>query len=83
MKNKKAVVIGNDILANSDTGVYYNITTKKQNNMTYVNVKGTTEEIDFTFSFKDRKELIRIASAVMLETVKLDRKVRSAINELQ
>lgn len=28
MKNKKAVVIGNDILANSDTGVYYNITTK-------------------------------------------------------
>lgn len=51
--------------------------------MTYVNVKGTTEEIDFTFSFKNRKELIRIASAVMLETVKLDRKVRSAINELQ
>lgn len=83
MNKKKAVVVRKDFLANSDTGIYYIVTTKKQNNLTIVNVKGTADEINFTFSFKDKNELIKIASEVMVETVKLDRKVRTAINELQ
>lgn len=83
MKNKKAVVVRNEVLVDSDTGAYYNITTKKQNNITSINVIGTAEEIGFTFSFKDRNELIRFVSAVIIEKIKLEKKVRTAINELQ
>ena len=82
MKNKKVVVI-NEFLENKETGACYKLIIKKQNNITNIDVKGITEEIDFTFSFKDRNELIRIASAIMIEIVKLDKKVTTAINYLQ
>lgn len=82
MKNKK-VVVRNEFLENKETGACYKLIIKKQNNITNIDVKGITEEIDFTFSFKDRNELIRIASAIMIEIVKLDKKVTTAINYLQ
>ena len=83
MKNKKVEIIGNDVLVSKETGLCYNMTIKKEDNVTSVDVTGVADNTKFTFSFKDRKELLKLTSKVIIDKERLENKVRNAINELQ
>ncbi|MBO5179798.1 MAG: hypothetical protein J6B87_05590 [Clostridia bacterium] len=83
MKNKKVEIIGNDVLVSKETGLCYNMTIKKEDNVTSVDVTGVADNTNFTFSFKDRKELLKLTSKVIIDKERLENKVRNAINELQ
>ena len=83
MKNKKVEIIGNDVLVSKETGLCYNMTIKKEDNVTSVDVIGVADNTNFTFAFKDRKELLKLTSKVIIDIERLENKVRNAINELQ
>ena len=83
MKNKKVEIIGNDVLVSKETGLCYNMTIKKEDNVTSVDLTGVADNTNFTFSFKDRKELLKLTSKVIIDKERLENKVRNAINELQ
>ena len=83
MKNKKVEIIGSDVLVSKETGLCYNMTIKKENNVTSVDVVGIADDTNFTFSFKDRKELLKLTAKVIIDKERLENKVRNAINELQ
>ena len=83
MKNKKVEIIGNDVLVSKETGLCYNMTIKKEDNVTSVDVTGVADNTNFTFSFKDRKELLKLTAKVIIDKERLENKVRNAINELQ
>lgn len=83
MKNKKVEIIGNDVLVSKETGLCYNMIIKKEDNVTSVDVTGVADNTNFTFSFKDRKELLKLTSKVIIDKERLENKVRNAINELQ
>ena len=83
MKNKKVEIIGNDVLVSKETGLCYNMTIKKEDNVTSVDVTGVADNTNFTFSFKDRKELLKLTAKVIIDKGRLENKVRNAINELQ
>ena len=83
MKNKKVEIIGSDVLVSKETGLCYNMTIKKEDNVTSVDVTGVADNTNFTFSFKDRKELLKLTAKVIIDKERLENKVRNAINELQ
>ena len=83
MKNKKVEIIGNDVLVSKETGLCYNMTIKKEDNVTSVDVTGVADNTNFTFSFKDRKELLKLTAIVIIDKDRLENKVRNAINEVQ
>lgn len=83
MKNKKVEIIGSDVLVSKETGLCYNMTIKKENNVTSVDVVGIADDTNFTFSFKDRKDLIKLTAKVIIDKERLENKVRNAISELQ
>ena len=83
MKNKKVEIIGSDVLVSKETGLCYNMTIKKENNVTSVDVVGIADDTNFTFSFKDRKDLMKLTAKVIIDKERLENKVRNAINELQ
>ena len=83
MKNKKVEIIGNDVLVSKETGLCYNMTIKKEDNVTSVDVTGVADNTNFTFSFKDRKELLKLTAKVIIDKERLENKVRNAISELQ
>lgn len=83
MKNKKVEIIGSDVLVSKETGLCYNMTIKKENNVTSVDVIGVADNTNFTFSFKDRRDLLKLTSKVIIDKERLENKIRYAINELQ
>lgn len=83
MKNKKVEIIGSDVLVSKETGLCYNMTIKKENNVTSVDVIGIADNTNFTFSFKDRRDLLKLTSKVIIDKERLENKIRYAINELQ
>ena len=83
MKNKKVEIIGSDVLVSKETGLCYNMTIKKENNVTSVDVVGIADDTNFTFSFKDRKDLMKLTAKVIIDKERLENKVRNAISELQ
>lgn len=83
MKNKKVEIIGSDVLVSKETGLCYNMTIKKENNVTSVDVIGVADNTNFTFSFKDRRDLLKLTSKVIIDKERLENKIRYAISELQ
>lgn len=83
MKNKKVEIIGSDVLVNRETGLCYDMTIKKENNTISVDVVGVADNTNFTFSFKDRNDLLKLTSKIIIDKENLENKVKNAISELQ
>ena len=83
MKNKKVEIIGNDVLVSKETGLCYNMTIKKEDNVTSVDVTGVADNTNFTFSFKDRKELLKLTAKVIIDKERLENTIEDIICLLQ
>ena len=83
MKNKKVEIIGSDVLVSKETGLCYNMTIKKENNVTSVDVVGIADDTNFTFSFKDRKDLMRLTAKVIIDKERLENTIEDIICLLQ
>ena len=83
MKNKKVEIIGSDVLVSKETGLCYNMTIKKENNLTSVDVVGIADDTNFTFSFKDRKDLIKLTAKVIIDKERLENTIEDIICLLQ
>lgn len=83
MKNKKVEIIGSDVLVSKETGLCYNMTIKKENNVTSVDVVGIADDTNFTFSFKDRKDLIKLTAKVIIDKERLENTIEDIICLLQ
>lgn len=83
MKNKKVEIIGSDVLVSKETGLCYNMTIKKENNVTSVDVVGIADDTNFTFSFKDRKDLMKLTAKVIIDNERLENTIEDIICLLQ
>ena len=83
MKNKKVEIIGNDVLVSKETGLCYNMTIKKEDNVTSVDVTGVADNTNFTFSFKDRKDLMKLTAKVIIDKERLENTIEDIICLLQ
>ncbi|MBR3888849.1 MAG: hypothetical protein IKJ32_07105 [Clostridia bacterium] len=83
MKNKKVEIIGSDVLVSKETGLCYNMTIKKENNVTSVDVVGIADDTNFTFSFKDRKDLMKLTAKVIIDKERLENTIEDIICLLQ
>ena len=83
MKYKKVEIIGSDVLVSKETGLCYNMTIKKENNVTSVDVVGIADDTNFTFSFKDRKDLMKLTAKVIIDKERLENTIEDIICLLQ
>ena len=83
MKNKKVEIIGSDVLVSKETGLCYNMTIKKENNVTSVDGVGIADDTNFTFSFKDRKDLMKLTAKVIIDKERLENTIEDIICLLQ
>ena len=83
MKNKMVEIIGSDVLVSKETGLCYNMTIKKENNVTSVDVVGIADDTNFTFSFKDRKDLMKLTAKVIIDKERLENTIEDIICLLQ
>ena len=81
MKNNKTQTQRKDILISEETGLCYKLKIRKEKDETIVDVVGMADNTDFSFAFKERKNLIRLVAKMIIEKERLEKKIKYVISE--